>query len=77
MHNFHVSLVANVSFASPIDTSLHSRLLRDVLCKEGIYSKELISVSLNPILGTNAKKPTGLQEKRVFVLSCNYWFSYK
>ena len=62
MHNFHVSLLANVSFTRPIDTSLHSSLLRDALCKEGIYSKELISVSLNPILGSNDKNQQGYRK---------------
>lgn len=62
MHNFHVSLLANVSFPRPIDTSLHSSLLRDALCKEGIYSKELISVSLNPILGANVKNQQGYRK---------------
>lgn len=62
MHNFHVSLLANVSFGAPIDCSLHSSLFRDALCKEGIYSKELISVSLNPILGANVKNQQGYRK---------------
>lgn len=62
MHNFHVSLLANLSFLAPIDTSLHASLFREVLCKEGIYSKELISVSLNPILGSNAKNQQGYRK---------------
>lgn len=62
MHNFHVSLLANVSFPLPIDTSLHSSLLRDTLCKEGIYSKEHIVVSINPILGSNAKNLQGYRK---------------
>ena len=62
MHNFHVSLLANLSFLAPIDTSLHSSLLRDALCKEGIYSKELIAVSLNPILGANTKNQQGYRK---------------
>lgn len=62
MHNFHVSLLANLSFLAPIDTSLHASLFREILCKEGIYSKELISVSLNPILGSNAKNQQGYRK---------------
>lgn len=62
MHNFHVSLLANVSFTRPIDTSLHASLFREILCKEGIYSKELISVSLNPVLGSNAKNQQGYRK---------------
>ena len=62
MHNFNVSLLANISFLAPIDTSLHASLFREILCKEGIYSKELISVSLNPILGSNAKNQKGYRK---------------
>ena len=62
MHNFNVSLLANISFLAPIDTSLHASLFREILCKEGIYSKELISVSLNPILGSNAKNLQGYRK---------------
>ena len=62
MHNFHVSLLANISFLAPIDTSLHASLFREILCKEGIYSKELIVVSLNPILGSNAKNQQGYRK---------------
>ena len=62
MHNFNVSLLANISFLAPIDTSLHASLFREILCKEGIYSKELISVSLNPVLGYNAKNQQGYRK---------------
>ena len=62
MHNFHVSLLANLSFLAPIDTSLHASLFREILCKEGIYSKVLISVSLNPILGSNARNQQGYRK---------------
>lgn len=62
MNNFHVSLLANLSFLAPIDTSLHASLFREILCKEGIYSKELIAVSLNPILGANAKNQQGYRK---------------
>lgn len=62
MHNFHVSLLANLSFTRPIDTSLHASLFREILSKEGIYSKELISASLNPVLGTNAKNQQGYRK---------------
>lgn len=62
MHNFHVSLLANLSFLAPIDTSLHASLFREILCKEGIYSKELISVSLNPVLGSNTKNQQGYRK---------------
>lgn len=62
MHNFHVSLLANLSFLSPIDASLHASLFREILSKEGIYSKELISVSLSPILGSNVKNQQGYRK---------------
>ena len=62
MNNFHVSLLANISFLAPIDTSLHVSLFREILCKEVIYSKELIAVSLNPILGSNAKNQQGYRK---------------
>ena len=62
MHNFNVSLLANLSFLAPIDTSLHASLFREILCKEGIYSKELIAVSLNPILGANTKNQQGYRK---------------
>ena len=62
MHKFHVSLLANLSFTRPIDTSLYVSLFREILSKEGIYSKELISASLNPVLGTNAKNQQGYRK---------------
>lgn len=62
MHKFHVSLLANLSFTRPIDTSLYASLFREILSKEGIYSKELISASLNPVLGTNAKNQQGYRK---------------
>ena len=62
MYKFHVSLLANISFLAPIDTSLHASLFREILCKEGIYSKELIAVSLNPILSSNAKNLQGYRK---------------
>lgn len=62
MHNFHVSLLANVSFTSPIDSSLYTQLFKEALCNGGIYSKEHISVSLNPILGSNVKNQQGYRK---------------
>lgn len=62
MHNFHVSLLANVSFGTLMDTSVVANIFKDALCNEGIYSKELVSVSLNPILGSNAKNQQGYRK---------------
>lgn len=62
MHNFHVSLLANVSFTSPIDSSLYAQLFKEALCNGGIYPKEYISVSLNPILGSNVKNQQGYRK---------------
>lgn len=62
MHNFYVSLLANVSFTSPIDSSLYSHLFKEALCNGGIYSKEHVSVSINPILGSNAKNLQGYRK---------------
>ena len=55
-------MLANLSFTRPIDTSLYASLFREILSKEGIYSKELISASLNPVLGTNAKNQQGYRK---------------
>lgn len=55
MHKFHVSLLANVSFPKPVDCSFLASTFKTRLVMEGGYSDKLIAVSLNPILGTNAK----------------------
>lgn len=62
MHNFHVSLLANVSFPKPVDCSFLASTFKTRLVLEGGYSDELIAVSLNPILGTNAKNQQGYRK---------------
>lgn len=62
MHNFHVSLLANVSFPKPVDCSFLASTFKTRLVMEGGYSDKLIAVSLNPILGTNAKNQQGYRK---------------
>ena len=62
MHNFHVSLLANVSFPKPVDCSFLASTFKTRLFMEGGYSDKLIAVSLNPILGTNAKNQQGYRK---------------
>ena len=62
MHNFHVSLLANVSFPKPVDCSFLASTFKTRLVMEGGYSDKLIVVSLNPILGTNAKNQQGYRK---------------
>ena len=62
MNNFHVSLVANISFSKQIDCSLLSSTFKTRLVLEGGYSDKLIVVSLNPILGANAKNQQGYRK---------------
>lgn len=62
MHNFHVSLLANVSFEAPIDCSFLASTFKTRLVVEGGYSDKHISVSLTPILGSNAKNQQGYRE---------------
>lgn len=60
MHNFHVSLLANVSFPKPVDCSFLASTFKTRLVLEGGYSDKLIVVSLNPILG--AKNQQGYRK---------------
>lgn len=62
MHNFHVSLLANVSFPKLIDCSFLASTFKTRLVVEGGYSDEHISVSLVPILGSNAKNLQGYRK---------------
>lgn len=62
MHNFHVSLLANVSFPKLIDCNFLASTFKTRLVWEGGYSDEHISVSLNPILGANAKNQQGYRK---------------
>lgn len=62
MHNFHVSLLANVSFPKLVDCSFLASTFKTRLVMEGGYSDKLIAVSLNPILGTNAKNQQGYRK---------------
>ena len=62
MHNFHVSLLANLSFGAQIDCSFLASTFKTRLVVEGGYSDEHISVSLNPILGANAKNQQGYRK---------------
>ena len=62
MHNFHVSLLANVSFPKLIDCSFLASTFKTRLVVEGGYSDEHISVSLIPILGANAKTQQGYRK---------------
>lgn len=62
MHNFHVSLLANLSFGAPIDCSFLASTFKTRLVIEGGYSDEHILVSLTPILGSNAKNQQGYRK---------------
>ena len=62
MHNFNVSLLANVSFPKLVDCSFLASTFKTRLVIEGGYSDKLIAVSLNPILGSNAKNQQGYKK---------------
>lgn len=62
MYNFHVSLLANISFPKLVDCSFLASTFKTRLVVEGGYSDEHISVSLNPILGANAKNQQGYRK---------------
>jgi hypothetical protein len=62
MTEFNVSLLANISFPKLIDDSLLSSTFKTRLVLEGDYSDERILVTLNPILGSNAKNQQGYKE---------------
>lgn len=62
MTEFNVSLLANISFPKLIDdSSLADSFKTSLLVEEG-FSNEHILVSLNPILGSNAKNQQGYKE---------------
>lgn len=63
MHNFHVSLLANISFPKLVDCSFLASTFKTRLVVEGGYSDQHISVSLTPILGSNAKNQQGYRKK--------------
>ena len=62
MTEFNISLLANISFPKLIDDSLLSSTFKTRLVLEGDYSEERILVTLNPILGSNAKNQQGYRE---------------
>ena len=62
MTEFNVSLLANISFPKRIDCSSLSDSLKTSLLTEDGFSNERILVSLNPILGSNAKNQQGYKE---------------
>lgn len=62
MSEFNVSLLANISFPKRIDCSSLSDSLKTSLLTEDGFSNERILVSLNPILGSNAKNQQGYKE---------------
>lgn len=62
MHNFNVSLLANISFPKLVDCSFLASTFKTRLVVEGGYSDKHISVSLNPILGSNAKNQQGYRK---------------
>lgn len=62
MHNFYVSLLANISFPKLVDCSFLASTFKTRLVVEGVYSDEHISVSLTPILGSNAKNQQGYRK---------------
>ena len=64
MHNFHVSLLANISFPKLVDCSFLASTFKTRLVVEGGYSDERISVSLTPILGSNAKNQQGYRKNK-------------
>ena len=62
MTEFNISLLANISFPKLIDnSSLADIFTTSLLVKDG-FSNERIIVSLNPILGSNAKNQPGYRE---------------
>ena len=62
MTEFNVSLLANISFPKLIDDSSLSNSFKSSLLTEDSFSNERIIVSLNPILGSNAKNQQGYKE---------------
>ena len=55
MTEFNISLLANISFPKLIDDSSLADSFKTSLLVEDGFSNERIIVSLNPILGSNAK----------------------
>lgn len=62
MTEFNVSLLANISFSKLIDGSSLANSFKTSLLVEDGFSNERILVSLNPILGSNAKNQQGYKE---------------
>lgn len=62
MTEFNVSLLANISFPKLIDDSSLADSFKTSLLVEDGFSNERILVSLNPILGSNAKNQQGYRE---------------
>lgn len=62
MTEFNVSLLANISFPKLIDDSSLADSFKTSLLKENGFYNERILVSLNPILGSNAKNQQGYKE---------------
>lgn len=62
MTEFNVSLLANISFPKLIDDSSLADSFKTSLLVEDGFSNERILVSLNPILGSNAKNQQGYKE---------------
>lgn len=62
MTEFNISLLANISFPKLIDNSSLADIFTTSLLVEDGFSNERIIVSLNPILGSNAKNQQGYRE---------------
>ena len=62
MTEFNISLLANISFPKLIDDSSLADSFKSSLLTEDSFSNERILVSLNPILGSNAKNQQGYRE---------------
>ena len=62
MTGFNVSLLANISFPKLIDDSSLADSFKTSLLEEDCFSNERILVSLNPILGSNAKNQQGYKK---------------
>lgn len=62
MTEFNISLLANISFPKLIDDSSLANIFTTSLLVEDGFSNERIIVSLNPILGSNAKNQQGYME---------------